>query len=222
MGDIEMKKTSLLNIIWIWIEAVLLATLGILTIVYAKDVNAWNVIGYVTGVLILVDGLLRLGLYILTRSINISKVDLYRGIVEVTFGVFLLIRPEIVVSYFTLFIAIALVVIGVVCLIECVISNVHTNNLNKWALVTCYLLSILVLATGIVALIYYPYDLSKVGGNNTISILLIVIGILFILASIFIIIASLVNKKRQEKAAHIEGSKIEEERAKKREAKQKK
>lgn len=222
MGDNKMKKTSLLNTIWIWIEAVLLATLGILTIAYAKDTNAWNVIGYITGVLILIDGFLRLGLFILTRSINVSKMDLYRGIVEVTFGVFLLIRPEIVVSYFTLFIAIALVVIGVVCIIECIISNVRTNNLNKWTLVVCYLLSLLVLATGIVALVYYPYDLSKVGGDNTISILLIVIGVVFILTAIFVVIASLVNKKKEENAAHKEGSKIEEERAKKREAKQKK
>lgn len=217
-----MKKTSLLNTIWICIEAILLTALGVLTIIYARNTDAWNVIGYITGVLILIDGLLRLSLFILTRSINVSKMDLYRGIVEVTFGVFLLIRPEIVVSYFTLFIAIALVVIGIVSFIECIISNTRTSNLNKWGLVTCYILSLLVLATGIVALVYYPYDLSKAGGDNTISILLIVIGIVFIVAAIFIVAATFVNKRKQTNAAIQEGSKIEQERTKKREAKQKK
>lgn len=217
-----MKKTSLLNTIWICIEALLLTTLGVLTIIYAKDTNAWNVIGYITGVLILVDGLLRLGLFILTRSININKMGLYRGVVEVTFGVFILIRPEIVVSYFTLYIAIALVVIGLVCFIECIISNLCTSNLNKGSLITCYILSLLVIAAGIVALIYYPYDLSKAGGDNTISILLIAIGIIFIATAIFIVVATFVKKRKETNAAINESEKIEEERTKKREAKLKK
>ena len=221
MGDNKMKKTSLLNTIWICIEALLLATLGVLTIVYAKNTEAWNVIGYITGVLILIDGLLRLSLFVLTRSLNVSKVDLYRGISEVTFGVFVLIRPEIVVSYFTLLIAIGLVVIGVVFFIETIVANVRTSE-NKWALVTSYLLSAIVIGLGIVALIYYPYDLSKAGGTNTISILLISIGILFVITAVGVVINVFLRKKKETKESQIIDEKIAEERSKRREAKQKK
>lgn len=216
-----MKKTSLLNTIWICIEALLLATLGVLTIVYAKNTEAWNVIGYITGVLILIDGLLRLSLFVLTRSLNVSKVDLYRGISEVTFGVFVLIRPEIVVSYFTLLIAIGLVVVGMVFFIETIVANVRTSE-NKWALVAFYLLSAIVIGLGIVALIYYPYDLSRAGGTNTISILLISIGILFVITAVGIVINVFLRKKKETKESQIIDEKIAEERSKKREAKQKK
>lgn len=216
-----MKKTSLLNTIWICIEAVLLATLGILTMIYAKSQDAWNLIGYFTGVLILIDGLLRLGLYVLTRSLNVNKVYLYRGIVEVTFGIFILIRPEIVVSYFTLYIAIALVVVGLVFFIETVIVNVRSKT-NKWALVSSYALSAIVIGLGVVALIYYPYDLSKADSTNTISILLIVIGILFIAAAFGVVVRNFINKKKETKEAVAIDEEIAKKREAKREAKQKK
>lgn len=216
-----MKKTTLLNTIWICIEALLLATLGALTIIYAQNTDAWNVIGYITGVLILIDGVLRLSLYVLTRSLNVNKFDLYRGIGEVTFGVFLLIRPEIVVSYFTLLVAIGLTVIGSVFFIETIIRNVRESE-NKWTLVVSYLLSAVVIALGIVALIYYPYDLSKAGGTNTISILLIAIGILFIVTSIFVVIGLFIKKNKEEKTSKEIDEKIAEERSKKRQAKLKK
>ena len=216
-----MQKTSLINTIWICIEALLLTTLGILTIVYANSKDAWNLIGYITGVLILIDGILRLGVFILTRSINVNKVGLYRGIIEVTFGVFVLIRPEIVVSYFTLYIAIALVVVGLVFFIETIVSNVRTSE-NKWTLVSSYLLSAIVIGLGIVALIYYPYDLSKVGGTNTISILLIAIGILFIVTAVGIVVVLFTKNRKQTNNALAEEEKIAKERAQKREAKQKK
>lgn len=216
-----MKKTSLLNSIWLCIEAALLATLGVLTIIYAKNTDAWNVIGYITGVLILIDGLLRLGLYILTRSINVSKIDLYRGITEVTFGVFVLIRPEIVVTYFTLFIAIALVVVGLVFFIETIITNVRTSE-NKWALVMSYLLSAIVIGLGIFALIYYPYDLSKAGGTNSISVLLIVIGIIFVITAFGIVIALIARKKKETKETQVIDIEIAKQRSVKREKKQKK
>lgn len=216
-----MKKTSLLNTIWICIEAALLATLGVLTIVYAKNTDAWNIIGYVTGVLILIDGVLRLSLFVLTRSLNVTKVDLYRGIAEVTFGIFVLIRPEIVVQYFTLLIAIGLVVIGLVFLIETVIANTRPVE-NKWTLVMSYLVSAAIIALGIVALVYYPYDLSKAGGTNTISILLVAIGILFVVAAVSVVVAVFANKKKETKELKEADEKIAEERSKKRAAKQKK
>ena len=216
-----MQKQSLLNTVWICVEAMLLATLGILTIVYAKSTDAWNVIGYITGVLILIDGLLRLGLYVLTRSINISKTGLYRGIIEVTFGVFLLIKPDIVVFYFTLLIAIALIVIGLVFFIETIVVNVRLTE-NKWSLVMSYLLSAIVIGLGIVALIYYPYDSSKAGGTNTISIILIVMGILFVIIAISIVIAVFHKKRKETKETEAIDSEIAKTRAEKRAAKQKK
>lgn len=215
-----MKKTSLLNTVWICIESLLLATLGVLTIIYAKNTDAWNVIGYITGVLILIDGILRLSLYVLTRSLNINKFDLYRGIGEVTFGVFLLIRPEIVVTYFTLLVAIGLVVIGSVFFIETIIKNVRESE-NKWTLVMSYILSTVVIALGIISLVYYPYDLEKVGGTNTISILLIAIGVLFIATSVLIVIALFIKKNKDEKTGKEISEKIAEERSKKRESKKK-
>lgn len=216
-----MKKNSVLNLVWICLEAILLITLGVLTIVYAKNADAWNAIGYITGVLILIDGLLRLILFVLTRSINISKMGLYRGIGEVTFGIFLLIRPEIVVSYFTLLIAIALVVIGTVCFIECVVSNVR-RSMETWPLVCSYVTSAAISGLGIVALVYYPYDLSKAGGTNTISILLIAIGILFIVFAFFIVIVTFAQAKKEGKLAQEEGKEIAKKRSLAREAKQKK
>lgn len=216
-----MKKTSLLNTVWICIESLLLATLGVLTIIYAKNTDAWNVIGYITGVLILIDGILRLSLYVLTRSLNINKFDLYRGIGEVTFGVFLLIRPEIVVTYFTLLVAIGLVVIGSVFFVETIIKNVRESE-NKWTLVMSYVLSAIVIALGIVSLVYYPYDLEKVGGTNTVSILLIAIGVLFIATSVLIVITLFIKKNKDEETGKEISEKIAEERSKKRESKKKK
>ena len=211
-----MKKNTLLNTVWVCIEAVLLLTLGVLTIVYAKNVDAWNVIGYITGALILLDGLLRIIVFVLTRSINISKAGLYRGVFEVTFGVFLLIRPEIVVTYFTLLIAIGLVVVGTVCFVECVIANVR-RSLSTWPLVISYVGSAALIALGIVSLIYYPYDLSKAGGTNTISIILIAIGILFIIGAFVTVIGLIVANKKEAKIHEEEGEEIAKKRSAKRE-----
>lgn len=213
-----MKKNTLLNTVWVCIEAVLLLTLGVLTIVYAKNVDAWNVIGYITGALILLDGLLRIIVFVLTRSINISKAGLYRGVFEVTFGVFLLIRPEIVVTYFTLLIAIGLVVVGTVCFVECVIANVR-RSLSTWPLVVSYVGSAALIALGIVSLIYYPYDLSKAGGTNTISIILIAIGILFIIGAFVTVIGLIVTNKKEAKIHEAEGEEIAKKRSAKREQK---
>lgn len=213
-----MKKNTLLNTVWVCIEAVLLLTLGVLTIVYAKNVNAWNVIGYITGALILLDGLLRIIVFVLTRSINISKAGLYRGVFEVTFGVFLLIRPEIVVTYFTLLIAIGLVVVGTVCFVECVIANVR-RSLSTWPLVVSYVGSAALIGLGIVSLIYYPYDLSKAGGTNTISIILIAIGILFIIGAFVTVIGLIVTNKKEAKIHEAEGEEIAKKRSAKREQK---
>ena len=213
-----MKKNTLLNTVWVCIEAVLLLTLGVLTIVYAKNVDAWNVIGYITGALILLDGLLRIIVFVLTRSINISKAGLYRGVFEVTFGVFLLIRPEIVVTYFTLLIAIGLVVVGTVCFVECVIANVR-RSLSTWPLVVSYVGSAALIALGIISLIYYPYDLSKAGGTNTISIILIAIGILFIIGAFVTVIGLIVTNKKEAKIHEAEGEEIAKKRSAKREQK---
>lgn len=216
-----MNKNTRLNSIWICIESVLLLTLGILTIVYARNHDAWNVIGYIAGVLILIDGLLRLTLFVITRSINVSKAGLYRGIGEVTFGVFLLIRPEIVVQYFTLLIAIGLVVVGLVFVIECIIANIR-KSASTWTLIVSYLGSLLLLALGIFALIYYPYSGIANDEINTISILLIVIGVLFIVSSVLIVIVLLSSLKKQEKQDVIENEEIAKKRSEKRGAKQKK
>ena len=98
-----------------------------------------------------------------------------------------------------------------------------TNEIIKAYLLKCidFVLSSLC-ALGIIALVFYPYDLSKAGGTNTISILLIVMGILFVITAFFIVVAKFVRNRHETNQVVAEDEEIAKERAQKREAKQKK
>ena len=193
-----MKRTTLLNTIWIIVEAALILVLGILTMVFAKKVDSWNAIGVVAGVLVLIDGLLYAVLFTLTRSVNNSKRTIYRGVAEVTLGIFLLIRPEIVVIYFTLLVAIALVVSGVVCLIECGMV-LYRKAMERFQLIMSFIASGVILALGITALVFYPYNFSDAGGTNTISVMLLGGGALFCALSVLIVIMTLLRVHKMAK-----------------------
>lgn len=193
-----MKKTTLLNTIWIIVEAALLLVLGILTMVFAKKVQSWNAIGYIAGILILIDGLLYTVLFTLTRSVSDNKRTIYRGIGEITLGIFILVRPEIVVTYFTLLVAIGLVVIGTICLTECCMV-LYRRAMEKFQLTMSFLASGIILGLGVTALVFYPYNYTETLEYNTISVMLLGGGGLFCVLSVVIVIMTLVKVHRMSK-----------------------
>jgi len=194
-----MKKQTA-KIIFTVLESLVLLALGVLTIIYAKNHQYWSVIGYVSGALIILDGVIQLGICLFGNIVANAKLSLIRGISEVTLGIFILFIPEVVVRYFALLVSIAITVCGLMGIIDGIVSAArHSKKAGK--LVLQFIGGAISIALGVVALCFYPINEQQASETNTISVLLIIIGVLFIISSLFAIgfMVGSIKKDRKEK-----------------------
>lgn len=180
-----MKKPTWKYVLTV-IEAVILLTLGILTIVFAKDQDYWNVIGYISGALIVLDGVIQLAICLFGNIVAQVKLSLIRGISEVTLGIFILFIPAVVVRYFALLVSIAITVCGLMSIVDAIVGAVRHSR-KGGQVVLQLILGAIAITLGIVALCFYPMNAEQSAETNTISVLLIIVGIFFIISSLFAI-----------------------------------
>jgi len=181
-----MKKERLISTIWLSVEAVIMLALGILTIVFSNNHDFRTVIGYIIGGLILLDGILRIVLFIIGQTLSTRRIDLYRGISQITVGIVLLLVPDVVVYYFTLFVAIGLTVIGITVLVDAIISNVrHIFKFGKQLLF--YVMAVIILGLGIVSICFYPFKNPQTADASTISVMLIILGIIICIGALVLV-----------------------------------
>ena len=196
-----MKKLFVLKSVWQFVEAALFVTLGIVTIVFSNNETYWKVIGYVTGALLAVDGLLRIVMYFVNEDVDAAKVNLIICISEVTLAVFIFICSEVVVYYFTLLVAILLLVLGFVSLVDSIVKIAKKTEKVSIAILRIIVGAALI-ALGIVALCFFPYNRSVSSSVNTISIMLIISGVITAIAGVALAIFTGVCIHRIKKLAH--------------------
>lgn len=197
-----MKKYFIVANIWKILEAVLLVTVGVLTIVSAPVSDLRSVIGMIAAICVVTDGALNLIFYffrVLFRQP--SRNGLILSIAEIALGVFLIVKEaepgsQFVVENFTLIIALLLTVIGAAVIIEAVGRTIAKSD-KTLALIGEFAIGVIALALGIVAIIFL---------NVAIDVMLIITGSLIILAGVlllFVIVLAFV-------AAHKAGKTIRE------------
>jgi len=213
-----MKRLFVIKSVWQIIESLLFIALGVVAIIFANDKTFWNVIGYVTGALLALDGLLRLIMYFATDDVDVKKVSLIISISEITLAVFIFICAKVVVAYFALLVAILLVVLGFVTLVDSIVKIVK-KSAKVTVIIAGFIVAAVALALGIVALVFFPSDPNTVKGANTISVLLIVSGVILILSGIAEAIYTLVCARKVKKLAKQANEEVAKQREEKRNSK---
>lgn len=212
-----MKKPAI-KIVFTIIEAVIVLALGILTIIFAKDLKYWGILGYISGALIILDGIFQLGIRLFGKIVAQAKISMIRGTCELTLGIFILFVPEIVVEYFSMLVSIAMCVCGFMGIVEGIIDAVrHSKKTGK--LVLQFIISAILIALGVVAIVFYPDSKEHASGTNTISVLLIIVGVLFIISSLVTIGYMIGSMKKGREEKDKIASEIAEARQEKRESK---
>lgn len=204
-----MKKIFVFKSGWQFVESIVFITLGIITMVFSRNQDYWKVIGYVTGVLLALDGAFRLLVYFVSNNIDTAKMSLIVCVSEVTLSVFVFICAEIVVYYFALLVAILLVVLGFVTFVDALSKSIKKSE-KPILIIGEYICAAILLSLGIVALCFYPYKSDSSGSMNTISVMMFICGIVLILGGItetvytFICISKIKKEalKQNEEIAH--------------------
>lgn len=179
----HMKRLFVIKSVWQIVEALIFIALGVIAIVYSGNKTFWNVIGYVTGALLALDGLLRLIMYFAADNVDVKKVSLIVCISEITLAVFIFICAKVVVAYFALLIAILLLVVGFVAMVDSIVKIAKKSE-KLSITIPSIVISAIFIALGVVALVFFPSNPTSAKGVNTISVLLIVSGVLLILGGI--------------------------------------
>lgn len=185
-----MAKILKLWSIWQYIEAALLITLGVLTIVYAGDSGFWNIIGYCAGALIILDASMRLCVQFAKSVSSNDKSGLLAPIAELTFGVFICFIPQTLVQYFSLLLAIMLIILSLIIIAEGVVRIVKKDT-NIWLLIAYFVTALLLLTLGILGLVYFNYAILTI---------LIIVGVVLALGGIAEIVTTTMVLVKQHKA----------------------
>ena len=210
------QKLVLIKTIWSFVEAALLIALGIVVLVNFNNETGKNLIGTVAGILIIVDGALRLALYFLDVASQEQKTGLVAGVGELSIGIFLCVRPDILVNFLTLVMVLLVLVIGAVVIADTIAKHVRMKIIPvpMSMLILGYTIGTILLAMGIVGLVFYFGEYS----GDVENILLIIIGILLIVGGVFEIgfsIGGLITaKKANDVAEEILAAEREEKRSK--------
>ncbi len=196
------KKLVLMKVIWSIVEAALLIALGIVVLVNYNNADGKNLIGTVAGILIVVDGALRLALYFLDVASQEQKTGLVAGVGELSVGIFLIVKPYILAEFLALVMVLLVLVIGVVLIIDALAKTLRRKvvPVPMSVLVITYIIGAILTAMGIVGLVLYFGEQAE----DVQNVLLVIIGIMLIVGGVFEIgfsIGGLIAAKKANDAA---------------------
>lgn len=213
-----MKKLISTWKIWQFVEAALLVILGVTTIVCAFS-NKDNVIGLVAGVILIVDGTIHAAINLFIKSTDIKFSTQAIAVAELALGIWLCIKPDQLAENVVLIASLTILVTGVLFLADSIFAAIHKSQAIKY-LVMQFTISILIIAAGVVALVFYPFKPSTADDFNTKKLILALLGGVLIALAFYEVTTTTIAiskaKKVEEKAIEEEAIKREEKRNKKR------
>jgi len=193
-----MKKLISTWKIWQFIEAALLIVIGVTTIVCALQGNV-GVIGLVAGIMLIIDGVIHACVNILIKSTDVKISTQAVAVAELALGVWLCIRPEQLAENVVLIASLAIVAAGIMFLGDTVFATIKKSQPLKF-LIMQYVITALILAAGIIALVFYPFNGTGAGEVNTITFVLILVGGVLIGLAIYEVAITLILISKAKKA----------------------
>ena len=158
--------------VWKFIEAAIIITIGVLAIVSAIN-GETSFVGLISGIALIVDGTLRASINIIVKE-NKSFTRYAISIGELSIGIWLCIDPSQLAESLTLISSLTILVTGTFLLVEAIIDSIRKTKDVK-SNVMQYIVSILTIAIGVVALVFFPFN-GSTSGLNTITFILILLG----------------------------------------------
>ncbi len=186
-----MKKFFIVANAWRFIEAILLITLGIFTIIFANSTDFKWVIGLIAAISLIIDGTFNLIYYFFRVMFHEAKAGLISSVGEITIGIFIIVASSanktFFVDNFVLLVSLLLIVVGSTLIIEAT-AKIVAKTATVVALVVEYSLGALGIALGILGLVFMTSD-----------VLLIIAGAVLIAAGIVLtlfVVLSLITAVR--------------------------
>lgn len=187
-----MKKMYRVWAIWQIVEALLLIAAGVLTIIFSSNPDLYRWIFIAVGSFIILDGVLR----ILIPFFNKDPKDntLFIGVLELTFGIVMILQSETIIGLLMYFIGVLLFVIASVAIADGVLRIVRKKE-SLFFPVFEFIASLVFIAVGVIVFI-------AIKEAKLQNVVLIIVGVILILIAIFeiaVTIKGLVRRKRREK-----------------------
>lgn len=198
------KQKTLLTLwtIWQYLEAAILIVVGILTAVYASNTDYKTFVAILIAVLIILDGLFRLGLYYTSHLVS-SVALLLIGVFEITIGIYICILNSGVIDMFAEIVTILLLTAGV-SLIPDGVLKLQRPERDIFLIVLEFVLAAVLIALGITAAITW-------GTNGDTSIILICVGIFLALMGVGLVVLTsikLAKGKKLMKGSNIKSTSV--------------
>ncbi len=187
-----MKKLMKLWAVWQFIEAAILLTAGILTIVFATNTDYHYIIGLIVGIFVIVDSALHLTMHFFDDE-DRSAVKLVAIVAELTVGIILICLAQELVKYLTLFVAILLLAISLALILDG-ISRFVLKYKPVLAPILEFVAAAVFITAGVLLLISYAND-SIIGSATVLIIIGISLSVLAI-AEVIITIAMIHDGKK--------------------------
>lgn len=189
-----MKKSSAVWSIWNYVEALILMAAGVLAIVFRENEDLQNVIAYVAGAFVILDGVLRILMVIMGEKKSETSIMLVGGF-EITIGIVVILEAYNFINIVTEFLFILLIVVGLLLIIYSILQIIAKSDKLYMPILEIVFAAILV-ALGIgICIIYYG------NGDSRNQLVLVIIGIILALAGLTqAIITSITLIKAKKKA----------------------
>lgn len=178
------SKLLLIWTIWQYIEAAILITIGILVTVFANNNDFRMFIAIFIGVLIILDGAFRLGLYY-TNQIRQSVALLIIGILELTIGIFICVLNTQVIEFLQQIITVLLIVAGVALIPDAILKATRKNH-DVFMIVIEFVLAIVLLALGITSAVMW-------GLQGETHVIIMIVGILMALLGVGLLVITTIK-----------------------------
>ena len=182
--------------VWKFIEAAIIITIGVLAIVSAIN-GETSFVGLISGIALIVDGTLRASINIIVKE-NKSFTRYAISIGELSIGIWLCIDPSQLAESLTLISSLTILVTGTFLLVEAIIDSIRKTKDVK-SNVMQYIVSILTIAIGVVALVFFPFN-GSTSGLNTITFILILLRAALCVFGIYEIVTTIIVIVKAKKA----------------------
>ena len=191
------RKSTLLWTIWNYVEAAVLVIAGILAIVF-RDEGAWQAsFAYAIGAFVILDGLLRVTMAILTNEKSETSIMLLSGF-EIALGIFLIIREAEQVGFFVgiaiEFLSIFLIVLGALFLAFSIVTIALKRTAKLMMPILEIVFAAVLIGVGLTLLILY-----KNGDPIMKAVVMITMGIIVIIVGVAIAVITTITRVKKQK-----------------------
>lgn len=174
------------------IQSLLLIIFGIVLCAFSASKDIQNALGYITASIILLYGVLTIGFGMVFSRGTLSTENV-SGSALIALSILIYINPSIVMTYIPTFAGVMFLAFGSIFLTEAIINSLKSHNNIKFAIIN-YLSSLLFIILGVATLVL-NYSSDAQNQELIKMILIILVGIILIVAGIFLIVYYALNPK---------------------------